>query len=313
MTTRLVVHLAALAVLACAAIQLWAPKADACSAPFCDPGFFLPGDGGALPANAPIGWRAPLEHIGAGPDVLPPLRLDRVEPIPAVPVPFDLEPEGERDYLIRPTSELEPGATYRLAISEGCAMGSSRFTATARADLPTELGTLVATPHAGDTVMVATLAGSCVEPIPAMGLDLFLDTDPAAEPWFDLLRFTTYVDAGTPWQGRTDPGSMGGAIDLIYTECAGAELHTSAYHGGLAAGEHDVWFEASIPGGPVVTTPSTRVVLECGDPEPVMPEPEVPASSEDGSACSAGSGRGRPLGGSWIIVPLLALALRRLR
>src|SRR5687768_9105345 len=175
------------------------PPADACSAPVCWPGAFVPGDGATIPANAPgLYWR-PM----AGQDQPDPsqVRLTRASD-PLTPLDFASTQLPNGDYVLAPAAPLIEGEQYVLedrSTCSGTAGPRVTFTAGAQAPLPASLGTLQLIGHGTPLELdVSTASGSCSTTVDAMTLSIELVRSADAEPWKDLFLYETLVD-DQPW------------------------------------------------------------------------------------------------------------------
>jgi hypothetical protein len=267
--------------------------ADACSAPQCWPGAFIPQDGAVIPENAPGFYFRPSLQGGAPGDAsFVHLTADSD---PSTSLAFTAVPQPNGDFVLVPDAPLLAGETYTLedrTVCNGAAL-RSRFTAGPTAPLPSSLGAVNLIGHGiFAEIDVATSSGSCSTKVEATIAQITLDRSATAEPWKDLLLYETLVD-DKPWINqasinvRTDPGEswLGRGTDLLYRVC---KPNPDAAFQGLAVGGHNVRFRASLPGlanQTSLATPASPVEIMCA----ANPgEEEEPGKPDDGGGCSTG-------------------------
>jgi len=262
--------------------------AEACSAPLPHAEVSLP-DGARIPANAPA---IPLAFWGD------PTIDGIVFSGPGGEVPFVRE-EG----LLVLSETLAPGEhTVTITSSYEGGFSDSRtasFTATGAAPLPAALGTVAALAPKHFDIEVEDWSGACSLFHDAVSVDLEVMLAAEAEPWADLLRWSTEVD-GSPWSHRrsilaydTLGGSWHGrGRDRVFALCD--EEAPTGY--GVAEGSHSASLQATLAGTELaLTTNTVDFSLECGS-----------GGGDGGDGCAVG-------GGGSTAFPLLALALLALR
>ena len=285
--------------------------ADACSAPLCWPGGFVPGDGTTIPQNAPgLYWR-PVRNLSTGtaPDPASVTLTTLADPSTALPFTATALPGG--DYVIVPDQPLVEGTTYvleDLATCGGAPGPRVTFTAGPSAPLPTSLGTVSTDPHGlRGELEVATASGSCSTTIDAVSMSISLLPSTDAAPWMSLLLFETVVD-DQPWKIQSSinfpppPGGSwrGRGRDLVFRTCT---PNLDASYPGMAPGGHPVAFRASLPNMQPISTPDLNVELMCDsitDPDPTDP-------SDDSGGCTSTT----PTSSSLLLVAFAVLLRRR--
>jgi hypothetical protein len=287
--------------------------ADACSAPQCWPGAFVPQDGAVIPENAPgFYFRPPLQGGSAGDASL--VRLTAASD-PSTPLAFTAMPQPNGDFVLVPDAPLVAGETYTLEDGAECNGGTmySTFTAGPSAPLPSSLGSVNLIGHGMFAeIPVATASGSCSTTVEATIAQITLDVSASAEPWKDLLLYETLVD-DKPWVNqvsinvRTDPGEswLGRGTDLLYRVC---KPNPDAIFQGLAEGGHNVRFRASLPGVTNQTslaTPAAPIEIMCTS----NPNPDPEEIDNDGGGCATN----RPATLGFVLLALLALVQRTRR
>lgn len=289
-------------------VALASPRpADACSAPACWPGAFVPGDQGRVPANLHgLYWR-PM----TGPASNSKPENVVLEDLAAPGVLLALTPEAldNGDYLLVPAAPLIEGKTYRLTDRSACMVTDEKgpqvtFSVGPSAPPPVSLGTLVAAPPAVVKMDLATPSGSCFAEATVAQSSIELMASPSAAAWLDVLHFETFVD-GQRWgyattiRQSTPPGTSaaGRARDRIFEVCSSADPGVGT---GLTAGKHTVTMRATLPGtSDVVTSTEVGVTLDCNEVEQMPPQT---------GGCNAGSrGPGAPGGAAGAAMALLAL------
>ena len=230
---------------------------QACTPPYCWGGFFLPGSG-QVPANVVAikwwpyykSWLAPIVDESN-------VTILQVSGSEELPVPFTIEDNDDRTYLLRLDEDLVPGSEYILRCDDQYREEEpieTRFTAYAPAALPSEIGTLQVSDPRIEVITVATISGSCDTDITAAVVDIELQHADSAIPWINVLDYETLVD-GERWAasaslaGSPDwaPGGswMGRGGDRIYVLCAADD---SGAQPGVEEGDHTVQMEATMPG-----------------------------------------------------------------
>ncbi|MBA3538508.1 MAG: hypothetical protein H0T79_02665 [Deltaproteobacteria bacterium] len=251
--------------------------AEACSAPQCWPGAFIPGDATTIPSNAPgLYWRPTRGNVAADPSSV---KLSTVA-APGTALPFTATALPNGDYVLVPDAPLVEGTSYvleDLALCGGTAGPRVTFTAGPSAPLPTSLGGIATDPHGmrGD-VELATTAGSCSVPVDVTMFGIELAPSADATPWMALFVFETLVD-DQPWTPQKSinvengPGESwrGRGRDLLFRTCT---ANPNVYFQGLSPGGHQLAFRASLPNAQAVATPDMLIELMCDpvtDPDPV--------------------------------------------
>ncbi|HEU0034439.1 MAG TPA: hypothetical protein VFQ53_27640 [Kofleriaceae bacterium] len=291
-----------IALLASLPLALVTPRiADACSAPSCWGGAFVPGDQGHVPANVgALIWR-PMVPNGTAPDVA---NVVLTKATNTTPLPFTSTKLDNGDYLIVPDAPLAAGSSYVLADHNTCDLGrtgpSVTFTATDDAPLPAQLGSIDVVQGGNAPLAVGTASGSCYADVIADQVKLALVPSADAQPWMDALQFETIVDGrrwlaignindtiapGATWQGR--------GRDLVYAVC---KTPDASIDRGLAPGEHTIEFHATLPGTAITwTTEPVTIYLYCG--------PDSGVSGHDaGVGCSTSDG-----GSPWLVLGALLM------
>lgn len=304
-----------LSLLAALACLHAAPRvADACSAPACWPGAFLPAEGVQVPANLPgIVWQPTASNLG-DPAEATNVVLATAD-APTTPLPFTAMPLGTAGaYVLVPDAPLAPGTAYVVRDGNACGdtLGpTTSFTTAGDAPLPSSLGTIY-TSYTRGPLEVGTSSGSCSTEVDAAIVDLELELDAGALPWRDALVYETFVD-GQPWRAtasinvRSAPGTswVGRGKERLYRVCSAQDTSVGE---GLTAGPHEVTIVATVPGSSVVVATQTATVdLSCGGlPPECIDEPALCGDNENGG-CAAGRG-----GSAWAVL-LLAGVLSVLR
>lgn len=249
-------------------------EAEACSAPPCWQSYLAPANDVYVPANLPaIYWQPARGYDASELDRDP----SRVQLAGSVPVPSLTESIRENgDVLFLLNEPLVEGQSYRLTDSTTCNDSSefispdNSFTATAEAALPSTLGTVSAIDKGLGPLHVATTSGSCSTQIEAHQIALEVELSDDAQPWRDVLAFTTLVD-GQPWAASESinstnaPGTswVGRAKDKVFLSC---DSDSDEGYSGLAEGAHLVAFEALLPGTDIVlSTEPVTVQLSCDE------------------------------------------------
>lgn len=182
------------------------------------------------------------------------------------------DPAGFDSFLITPKGGFVAGSMRELEVSSPCTMIppakiAAKLKITAAAPPPSVLGKLIAEPLKKGELKVGTDAGSCSITEPAAWVDVTVELDKSAEPWGDLLEYTTLVD-GKPWHpsdsigNSAPPGAswVGHGRDRIYVLCPG-----KFGFAGTTDGEHEVVVRARIDDGPELSTAALKVNVTCGD------------------------------------------------
>jgi hypothetical protein len=284
--------------------------AHACSPPPCWPGSFSPADGASVPASLPaIRWH-PMLDVSGTTTFAPTSVVLATQAAPQAPIALTATALPDGDYLLVPTAPLSPGEVYTLTDHSVCPGGGvdaphATFRTGAAVPLPTQLGTLTATPMLGP-LAVATPSGSCTTDITAASAQIALAPAIDAQPWSDALFYRTLVD-GQPWSGAhsirdaVPPGASwdGRGVDLVYHLCETSDAEASA---GIAAGPHVIAMDATLPGANVtLSTAPVMIDLEC------QPPSGTGTGTGSPGGCQAGGARGALPG------VLGALAVRRRR
>lgn len=310
----------ALLVLAAASFTLSTSRpVDACSAPACWAGAFVPGDHGRVPANVPgLFWR-PMSGYALKSDPGNVVLTSAADP--TTPIPFTAQPLGSGDFLLVPDAPLTPG-DYVLTDRTECAyLGTTgpqvAFTVTSAAPLPSALGALAAMPASLQQIDLETAAGTCSAKTTVAAAQIELTPAADALAWLDALHFETWVD-GKRWQyspslnAVVPPGAspLGRAQDRVFQICSSMD---STVGGGLSAGKHVVTMRATLPGSTQVATSSAlEVTLQC-DGTAGPPMDGAPAGDPAGGAPAAGGCSAGPGAGPWLGLALLALVRRARR
>ena len=322
----------AASIVALAAALGAAHPAAACHPPKCAGSYPLPRT--TVPANG--------SHLVIYPRVdrgMPPATLDvelrKSGASEAVPVTVSsMRKDGS--FLITPGQELEPGASYELRVADNCegtgkADSSAvlhKLTVTAKAALPTELGTIIVDQFDRGQLTVATVSGMCDTTIAAAWARARLSLHPEAKPWASMFRYELLVN-GKPWRFHenlawdVDPRAF--ASERVYTICKSADPGALA---GLPEGQSTLQFRATIPGTSLslISKPITMSLFCAGVPTDDLPGPDGGVGSWDFGSCGDASvapqdpmaARGCSLGGApsaggaACCVVLLGLALLRL-
>jgi hypothetical protein len=312
--------LTVLCVLAAAAAR---PAAEACDAPECVGGFFVP-ERGTVPASLqnllwiPRQADGSLEIVDSG-DV----ELRRLDDDEGVVVPVTVWDRIAGGILIQPAWPLEAGQSYALRGRNLCE-GTGAFDETATfatfdvgppVPFPGSLGNLVVDGPSETGSLELGDGETCSVVVDAVWVDVVLDPTPEAEAWWDALLFETLVD-GMPFSPdviEPAPGEswVGRGWDRLFALC-GPEMRGAPP--GLPEGTHRVRLRATAAdGNALIETPEIEIVLDCDagengagpgdgsvDPGGVPPGSELPPDTACG--CVA-AGSGPPLG--WICILLL--------
>lgn len=299
------------------ALAALAPEsAEACSAPSCWAGAFVPGDGATLPANVPgFLWRPMTDYQSPGGG--DPANVTLVDTAaPAVQIVLTATPIAGGLYVLAPTQPLVAGKTYKLVDATACtsfpmAPLETTFTTVAAAPMPASLGVTSATDTGIGSLSVATASGTCSAQVLADRVDIGLALSADAMPWRDLLVYTTSLD-GAPWSPsgainfQHAPGGSwtGRGTDRVYRVCDNSMDPSTSL--GADAGAHAVLLRATLPNTPLdlAATPAS-FTLSC-DPDPM--DPTDPDPSGDDGGCSVTS-----TAGAWWLGLALAISLRRRR
>jgi hypothetical protein len=276
--------------------------ASACSLLCKVPGLPLPLEGASVPANA---THFPyFEGLDFAQDVV----LVRVDAAGDREIDANLASFDTLEVL----EPLEPG-THRITLRTLCGFPersverAHTFLVESEARLPSALGVLRAGPPSSRRISL-TASGSCSEAVEGVGVDLEIDLAPEAEPWQDLLVYSTWIDGEayaprdsvdpTPREtGELAGGSwVGRGRDLAFVACA----ETIQARPVLAEGMHRVKMRAELLGMDVVIeTDEIEIELDCA-------APHLPAPS---SGCSAS----RPTGGALASLLVLVVIHGRVR
>lgn len=286
-------------------LAISARPADACSAPQCWPGAFVPGDNATIPENAPgFYWRP---SIASGQPADPSTVQLRDVADPGTSLGFTATQLPNGDYLLTPDAPLVAGARYALEDRSICngTTTHATFTAGPAAPLPTSLGSMGIIGHGNRLpIQVATASGSCSTEVDAEVLGIELVTSADATPWKDLLLYETIVD-DQPWSNQASinapvtPGQSwkGRGADTLYRIC---KPNADALQPGLAIGGHYVRFRATLPGAATsLATSPTLIELMC-DADPDEEEENHPS---DGGGCSSST----PASASFVLLALAFL------
>ena len=309
-------------------VLAWSPArvAEACSAPPCWPGYFVPGDAAHVPANlAAVYWR-PMSSV-SGPRAADPSRVVLATAAdPGTPLRFTAKALANGDFELLLDAPLVAGTSYTLSDGNTCELTGAHgphvaFTAGPAAPLPSQLGALVVTDGDIAPLDVATSAGSCSIKVSADRSTFVLAPTADAQPWLDVLQFETFVD-GEIWRAAssinatTPPGVSwhGRGGDLVYRVCG---TEDDAISPGVATGTHEVRLRAILAGtSTVIASDTTTIAVACAN-EP-QPPCTGPACAPDDSGCSAGGSGGTggargPNIASGALLLALGLLLRRRR
>jgi hypothetical protein len=294
-------------------LTLAAPgRAVACSSGGCSEGYFVPGNGATIPANAPalLWWQPrntfPPSKNSTSASTPPELLLHRVDLSEPAEVKYQLEQQPSGVQWVVPEA-LVAGGRYRLEVTGDCATPAVEFEVAPEAPLPTDLGTIVLSVVRAGDVTVATNTGSCDTQLPAALVDVSVGLSREAKPWADLLQYTTSVDDkpwAPSWSLGGDPYGFKDGRDLLFVECPKQHaedggVDPGAYHQGLKPGMHRARIEAVVPGVErVLKTPSKSTDLSCA------------AASSGCSAARVWRGRGD---GLWLLCLGMIAWLRRRR
>lgn len=315
---------AALPFMVLALAVVGAPRdAQACSGGSCFGGFFLPADGGTVPANLPgIVWQPRAGQTGA-PDPSH-VALFRVATSGEIAVPITEEQQNNGHVYVSPVAALAPDADYVIRGADTC-KGTGMVDATATQStfhtgstiaLPATLGSLAASAPSVGPLQVWTVSGSCTASITAAQASIDLTLSPEAGPWQKALLVETLVD-GQPWRFLDNLNSVpalgGGLHTVVYAMCATADDGADK---GLSVGSHSVTMRAILAGSMVsVETAPVSVTLQCSTAaggNGVDGGTGEAASSVDGGGCNlpGGSAGGH---GCWLVAAGIAGLLRRRR
>ncbi|MEO6951733.1 MAG: hypothetical protein ABI321_07960, partial [Polyangia bacterium] len=246
-----------------------------------------------------------------------------------VDVPFSIVPDGTYgDVLIVPSKPLSSG-TYVMTRSEACSyaeptLRSATITVGDVAAMPQTIGVLSMSPGKAGSIFIGDGAQSCQQEQPATALELSLVPTPEITAWGSLLHYTLEID-GTVWAtsqygdnafDRIDPELFERTVDQIFTSCDLPD-GSSAYRAGVTPGTHHAVLSAHVAGATTDPTPiAFDFTLTCD----AASSADGGASFDDGglvvapfvksSGCSFGGNSARA---PWLLLPLLALALRRRR
>lgn len=276
--------------------------------PFVAPDGGIP-DGGFVDGSAPLAELVyTLSRRSAGHTPVPLGMVNVMGPWRDVPI----------------NAPLVVGETYELIVRAPCVDSTQTietlFTAGPAAAAPTSLGQLVMDPPRARTVPIPTINGGCSIDAPAYGADVHVELSSDAQPWSDVLVYTTLVD-GMPWAPEF---SLNGSFGMRFPAPGGAylgrgrdEVHTLC--GGrtqvLAAGTHTVQMTAQRPGDPtILRTNEVMVELRCPantntdggySPDAIT---ETPRPMHGGGGCSVARRPGQRAPGGFALA-LFAVAL----
>lgn len=282
-------------------------RADACEPLPCQRSYVLP-EAGSVPANAAGVVAFVNAQSGSAPLVAP---KDSV-----VTARTQKSPVGFDSFLIAPKGGFVAGSTRELEVTSPCtfippAKISAKLKVTAAAPAPTSLGTLILEPMKKGELKVGTSAGSCSISEDAAWVDVTVQLHASAEPWVDLLEYSTFVD-GKLWYPSDSigiappPGGswVGHGRDRVYVLCPGKFGFP-----GTTDGEHEIVMRARVNDGPELATPALKVRISCSDvaptkpvtdpgpPPPETPDPVARPMNRSRCSCEAvGADREIPLG-----------------
>jgi hypothetical protein len=301
--------------------------AEACTAPSCEPGLFLPQDiafrpgpdreperPGSLPSNAVmLLWRPPRGSAGRPfPPEVP--RLFLVESGARRMLSYEItERDGLR--LIQPQQPLAAGSELVFEYDD-CELdpsglgprqlASARVSIAAAAPPPKSLGKLVAELEHGEAADFDQKT-ACEFGIDAAWTELSVDLTDEAVPYQDVLRFELHVDDQPvqPYDDWSYPGAprpLGGGVlgrgrDRIVAACDRAERERGRH--AVQLGRHRVQMVGVLPDGTRLTSDELTLDLECGQ------------SAMDGCNTAAAGARRRPTLGTLAFVALAAWWVRR--
>ncbi|MEO6953482.1 MAG: hypothetical protein ABI321_16895 [Polyangia bacterium] len=298
--------------------------AQACSPLGCVPGFFFPANGTSVPAAPPalvlqpsIDYPTSTSTIGD-----PHLTKDGVD------VPFSIVPDGTYgDVLIVPSKPLSSG-TYVMTRSEACSkaeptLKSATITVGDAAAMPQTIGVLSASVMGRTSVLASNYPSSysCVDYTEASLLALSLVPSAELVAWRALVRYDVQVD-GETW-ATSEYGAVFDATPELYSRTvyeifAGCNLPAGStqYRAGVTPGTHHAVLSAHVAGA--ITDPMPIAFdfsLTCAATVPTdgfvpIGDAGVTAPLVKSSGCSFGGNGARV---PWLLLPLLALALRRRR
>ncbi len=278
-----------------------ARPADACTAPRCWPGHFVPGNGTRVPANLPaIYWRPMRVLDPQGGSIADPRWVTlATTAAPTTPLPFTATRLANDDYLLVPDAPLVAGTRYLLTDATTCPEDSVLgprvvFAVGPAAELPVGLGRL-GIPRGGQFVRELAAGGTCSREAEVREVELVIDGSREAALWRDALHFETRVDGAlwTPQRSIIEPlppgaSWFGRGRDIVYTVC-GPPFDVTT----LPAGLHRVEMRATLPGTALsLAAEPIDVLLECRAATPVDagPATDVDAGGISGASsdgCSA--------------------------
>ncbi len=274
---------AILASLAAITWAAWSQPASACAANVCDPGEFIPHEGGAVPVNAPaLGWRPPIESGKRS--ARPGVRLIRLDEQKLIDVEL-IGDDGTALFAIRPAALVE-GVRYRLESNAGsCTTAPVEFDVVKGAPLPRTLGKPVVAGSGLKDIRVWTSSGACYAPLPVTWLDIHLERAAEVSAWEDLLVYRAIVD-DEPWAPSVE-GAPESGTSAVFSECPGSVQHVDPgiQEHGLTAGEHGFKFEADLPGAMRLSSDKLTFDLFCAPTSSGSPPAGEPQHGNAG--CSA--------------------------
>ena len=309
--------------LALVALFAPAPRASACSAPYCTPASFLPrsASDGELPVLPENGARVALRSTG-GPADSSTITASRLRDGATLEVALSAEggvvtlPDARAGDVWTITEEHTCGE------GELSATGATSVRIGAAAEAPSTLGTLHADPAVRGEFGVLDASGPCSSTIDGVTAIVTVELDPTVSPWRDALRYETLVD-GAPYLGPVSNAGDGPQGEVTRVSVACEAPTPGQYPPDLEEGVHLVQRRAFLPGSETpLLSDEIEIELRCAPTDPEVPtDPEDPADPEDpeamdptepAPACSAVPGaRGAGTIGLGMLAALALLRRRR--
>lgn len=239
----------------------------ACSQPLCWPAEFAVPNRAQVPANVPALLFSPARATNGQQSQASSfvLRDDQGQEVPVEVTPVAA---GSLQQRVRPTMSLAAGKTYEAEFALDCddAPAVHRvFTAGPASDLPSTIGTAVASGHrlgmANAPVDIPGMCPGTTVPVAAALAKVTLSLSPEMRAYWPLAS----LSARAGQKGvhlTTQTISSNGDIDVeVYAACGAS---TAGADPGLAPGRHTIEFKAALAGIPTNLRPLTATVeLSC--------------------------------------------------
>lgn len=276
-------------------------EASACSEPVCQDGFLVPSGTASVPANAPgLFWRAVRDGATGVADEVSAWQVPRASsdggraaanegptatraPLHVTRValgPTDGPATDAAAHGVLLTLPLVAGEHVHVEAADTCVIGGLRpfsadLTITPAQPLPTQLGTLTASPMQRGRLTIASEGGGCSREAETVYVDVDLSLADGAAPWADLLLYETYVDgtrhhaaSSTIHTPAPHESWVGRGRDRLALVCDAAGSDTPL----LTPGEHRVELTARLAGSDVVLRSEPIVIaLACPPDSPTTP------------------------------------------